>query len=187
MAKKSLLSPPGIASYAFVFRKQPAMNPSQEAKYSITLLIDKDEDLGPLKKACLTVAEAKFGAKAKDLIRRNALRMPFRDGDEEKPDDPNYRNRVFISAKTSTRPGVVDTDLNEIIDESDFYSGCVCRISLVPFAYDTAGNKGVSFALNNVQKLDDGERLSGRPNPEDEFGDADRKSSSDYDDDDIPY
>ena len=183
MAKKSILSPPGIASYAFVFRKQPAMNPGQEAKYSITLLIDKGEDLVPLKKACLDAAEAKFGARAKDMIRRNLLRMPFRDGDEERPDDPNYQGRIFISAKTNLRPGVVDADLNEIINEADFYSGCICRISLVPFAYDTAGNKGVSFALNNVQKLSDGERLSGRPAPEDEFGNDDRPE----DDDDIPF
>ena len=37
------------------------------------------------------------------------------------------------------------------------------------FAYDKAGNRGISFGLNNVQKLGDGERLDGRLKAEDDF------------------
>ena len=43
------------------------------------------------------------------------------------------------------------------------------RASLRPFTYDTNGSKGVSFALQNLQKLRDGERIDGRLRPEDEF------------------
>ena len=43
------------------------------------------------------------------------------------------------------------------------------------FAYDKAGNRGVSFRLNNVQKLDDGERLDGRLKAEDDFEAIDDK------------
>jgi hypothetical protein len=46
------------------------------------------------------------------------------------------------------------------------------RASLRAFAYDTNGNKGVSFGLNNIQKLGEGQRLDGRKAATDEF-DAD--------------
>jgi hypothetical protein len=63
-------------------------------------------------------------------------------------------------------------------------------VSCRAFGYDTNGNKGVSFALVNVQKLADGKRLSGNPSAEDEFGKASSKPSkgksrrSDDDDED---
>ena len=43
------------------------------------------------------------------------------------------------------------------------------RFSITAFGYDVKGNKGISFALNNVQKWADGERLDGRVRAEDEF------------------
>ena len=43
------------------------------------------------------------------------------------------------------------------------------RASLIAFAYDTQGNKGVSFALGNVQVYDDGARLDNRKAAADEF------------------
>ena len=59
--------------------------------------------------------------------------------------------------------------MNEILDESEIYSGCYGKVSLRAFAYDQKGNKGVSFGLQNVQKVRDGESLGGRVNPQDEF------------------
>ena len=57
-----------------------------------------------------------------------------------------------------------------ITDHAEVYSGCKVRATLSVFAYEKAGNRGVSFGLNNVQKLDDGERLDGRLKAEDDFG-----------------
>jgi hypothetical protein len=51
---------------------------------------------------------------------------------------------------------------NDIINEADFYPGCYARATVRPFWYDTAGNKGVAFGLQNIQKLADGEPLGGR-------------------------
>ena len=45
----------------------------------------------------------------------------------------------------------------------------MCARALRPFSYDINGSRGVSFALQNVQKLRDGERIDGRLRPEDEF------------------
>lgn len=40
---------------------------------------------------------------------------------------------------------------------------------MTAFAYDMPTSKGVSFALNNVQKLGDGKRLDGRVAATDDF------------------
>ena len=41
------------------------------------------------------------------------------------------------------------------------------------YGYDKAGNKGVAFGLQNLQKLGDGERFSGRTAAEDDFDSVD--------------
>lgn len=51
------------------------------------------------------------------------------------------------------------------------------------YAYDKAGNRGVAAILNNVQKLEEGERKGGRRSASDAFGaedeDEDRGSRRD--------
>jgi Protein of unknown function (DUF2815) len=171
--QKALVTPPGIASYAFVWKPQPSMTAGQDSKYTITLIVSKKADLTNLQKACEAAAVKKFGDKALKLIKLGKIKMPFRDGDEERDEDELYAGKVFFAAKSTQQPRVVDEDLNPITDQFEFYSGCKCRISVWPFGYDINGNKGITFALNNVQKLGDGERLSGRGAPEDDFGDND--------------
>jgi hypothetical protein len=180
--QRALITPPGIASYAFVWKPQPSMTAGQEPKYALTLVVSKKADLTPLRKACETAAVKKFGDKALKLIKLGKIKLPFRDGDEEREDDDLYAGKVFFAAKSNQQPRVVDENLKSITDQFEFYSGCKCRISVWPYGYDVNGNKGVAFSLNNVQKLADGERLSGRQAPEDEFGDSD----DDEDDDDAP-
>jgi hypothetical protein len=67
------------------------------------------------------------------------------------------------------QPGLVDQNLQRIISTDDFYSGCYARATITAYGYDKAGNKGVAFGLQNVQKLADGERFSGRTAAEDDF------------------
>ena len=88
------------------------------------------------------------------------LKGGLRDGDAEK-DDPAYANSYFINANSAQKPGVVDQDLNPIIDTSEFYSGCYGRASITFYPYNAQGSKGIACGLNNVQKLEDGEKLGG--------------------------
>ena len=79
---------------------------------------------------------------------------------------------MFLNAKSSRKPGVVDADLNAILDKEEFYSGCYGRASLNFYAYDYQGTKGIGVGLNNLQKLEDGERLGGDfSTAEEDFGD----------------
>lgn len=68
------------------------------------------------------------------------------------------------------KPGVVDKSMDPITDPDELYSGAKYRASLTAYAWDhPTGGKGVSFSLNNVMKVEDGEPLDGRTSPEDDF------------------
>lgn len=162
----NVMTPKFRASYAYVFRPSKPMQLGGEPKYSITMLFEKTADLSALKKAVQEAAAEKWGPD-KTKWPKN-LRSPFRDQGEK--DKPGYEpGCIFITATSKQRPGLVDAKLQEIIEEKEFYSGCYARATVRAFAYDQAGNRGVSFGLQNIQKLADGEPLGGRTRPEDDF------------------
>ncbi len=96
----------------------------------------------------------------------------------------NYNDKVVVEARTKLKPGVVDQKRNEILDASEFYAGCYARATLTCYAYDSMGNKGVSFGLQNVQKVKDGTAFSGKRNAKDDFDEIeDLDSDADLDKD----
>lgn len=160
---KRVITPEFRVSFPQVFT--PKAFEDQEPKYSVVMLFDKKTDLASLKKAAFNAAVEKWGSKEK--FPKN-LRMPFRDG-SERSDTPGYEGTIFISASSKNQPGLVNGKREAILDQKDFYAGCYARAELIAFAYVKAGNKGVSFSLQNVQKLRDGTPFSGRKNAEDVF------------------
>lgn len=162
--KKKCMTPKFRVSYPAVFEAKSFKD--QAAKFSVVMIFDKKTDLKELKRAAVNAAIEKFGPREKWPKK---FKLPFRDGDEERADTPGYENSIFVTATSKQRPGVVDKQLNPIISEDDFYAGCYARATLIAFAYDQAGNRGVSFSLQNIQKIEDGERFGGRRNAEDEF------------------
>lgn len=173
---RKCITPEFRVSFPNVFKARAFQD--QEAKYSLVMLFPKKTDLTALKKAAAAAATEKWGAKEK--WPKN-LRLPFRDGND-KPDTQGYEDCIFVSASNKHRPGLVDNKLQAIIDEEGFYAGCYARAEVIAFAYDTKGNKGVSFSLSNIQKLRDGEPFSGRKAAEDVF-----ESVDDGSDDEAAY
>lgn len=166
MATKQI-TPEFRVSFSNVFRPgKPIAGTSNEGKYGLTGLFKKGEDLSALKAAAEEAITEKWGADKAKWPKN--LRSPFRD-QGEKEFDGYVEGAIFINMTSKQRPGLVDANMNDIIDESEFYSGCYARASINAFAYDNAGNRGVAFGLNNVQKLRDGEPLGGRTRPEDDF------------------
>ena len=168
---KTVKTPKFRVSFPHVF--EPHAFEKNPAKYSIVMLFPKDTDLKALKMACNAAAAQKWGTDTSKWPKNaggQPIRMPFRDG-AEKTDLQGYEGNIFVSASTKTKPGLVDQKLQPIEAESDFYAGCYARAELQAFAYDTNGNKGVSFALQNVQKLADGEPFAGKKKAEDTFND----------------
>ena len=156
-------------SYAHVF--EPASIEGSEPKYSVSILIDKNDKktLSRVKAAIEAAKQAglsKFGGK----IPAN-LKLPLRDGDTEREDDEVYAGKYFINANAKTKPGIVDKGGNPIIDTTEFYSGCYGHASITFYAFNTSGNKGIAAGLNNLMKTRDGEMLGGRASAEDDFAD----------------
>ena len=164
-----ILTPRARASYVYVFRPQKPMQVGQEAKYSVVLLFDPGADLTAMKAAAGQCVIEKWGPD-KDKWPKN-LKSPFRD-QGEKDADGYVKGAIFVTATSKLKPGCVkrvNGELHDIIEEKDFYSGCYCVASVRPFAYDANGNRGVSFGLQHVMKIADGEPLGGRTKPTDAF------------------
>lgn len=158
-------------SYANVF-EPTAMQDGQTPKYNVSIIISKSDakTVEAIKKA---IEAAKEAGKSKIADKNGKipvnLKTPLRDGDEERPDDPAYENSYFINANSERKPGIVDRDLNPIMSRDDFYSGCYGRASINFYAFNV-NSKGIACGLNNLQKLEDGERLAGGSSAEEDFG-----------------
>jgi hypothetical protein len=88
-------------------------------------------------------------------------RIPLKDGDFLRGDDPVYKGCWFLDATTTVKPKIVGLDLKPITDTSEIYSGVYARCVLTFRPYPNAGG-GVSAVLGNIQKLADGTSTSQR-------------------------
>lgn len=161
MATEKVLTPKFRVSFPAVFVPRAAMD-GAEPKYSVVMLFPKTADLSKLKAIAKQALVEKWG----DKIPKD-LRSPFRDGNEKELD--GYADCIFITASSKMKPGLVDGQKQEIISADEFYAGCYARATVNAYAYDRNGNRGVSFGLQNIQKLEEGEPFSGRTRPEDDF------------------
>ena len=159
----------------------------QDPKFSATLLIPKSDkktliDMKNAIEAAKEAGKSKFNGKIP-----NNLKSTLRDGDTDDsidPDEnPEYAGNYFIRVSSKTKPGIVDADVNPIMDAGEIYSGMYGRASINFFAYNTAGNRGISAGLNNVQKTRDGDFLGGRSKADDDFSQWDAGDDEDSDDD----
>lgn len=175
MARKGNQVTTGKIRMSYVVLDKPrAVVEGQEPKYSMSILIPKADKktVAEIKEAFEEVKKAAIKDKWGGKLPAN-LRMPLKDGDEERPDDPVYAGHYFLNATAKTRPLVLDYDKQEIMDLSEVYSGCYGKAVVNFYAYAAPGNKGIACGLLGVQKLYDGEPLSGS-----------RITASAFDDDD---
>lgn len=171
--EKKCLTPKFRVSFPAVFKAKAFKE--QEPKYSVVMLFDKKADLKELKRAANNAIIEKFGP---DKTRWPAkLRSPFRDGNE-KQDLQGYANTIFVTASSKQQPGVINQRKEDILSEQEFYAGCYARATLIAFYYDQSGNKGVSFSLQNLQKMADGEKFSGRRDAAEEFDEVEDGSDN---------
>lgn len=158
-------------SYAHLFTPTTPKNanPGTPAKYSVCILIDKDDTntlqmiRTAIKKAYDAGVPTRFGGKAPRVWHN-----PLRDGDEElengKKDpekNPEYAGKYFINASSQRKPGLVDRRGQEIIDPEELKSGDYAKVDINFYAYSNTGSNGVACGINNVMKTKDGEALGG--------------------------
>ena len=151
-------------SYANVW--EPKSINGGDEKYSVSLIIPKADT--KTVKAAIEAAKQEGKAKFGGRVPAN-LKTPLRDGDVDRPDDEAYKNSYFINANSKDKPQIVDKNVKPILDQSEVYSGCYGRASITFYAFNSNGNKGIACGLGNLQKLADGDALSGRTKAENEF------------------
>lgn len=196
-------TPEATISYPKVFVPAPTdpNDPDSPKKYSAAFVFPAGTDLKPMKAAVINEAKARWGDKLKGakletletptgpalflVAGKLRLRLPWREDGEEK----GYpEGSIFINARSDRKPGIVtripDPDTGKpmpLTDESKLYAGAIVKASLDVYAYDTNGNRGVTFGLGNIQLIRDGERLDGSVAAENEF-EADEDAVADLSD-----
>jgi hypothetical protein len=151
------------SGYVHVFG-EGKVNESGRRSWSLTAYIPKDHPQIDAIKAAIAAAKEKDAAK----IGKSGIKSPLLDGDA-KNDDGSFRYKgdecrgqyLLRCVNYNRRPKVVDQTLKDILDPEQFYSGCYANVSISFFGYAGAANKGISPGLDAVQKVRDGERLSG--------------------------
>lgn len=169
---KVLTTPEAVLSYPSLFQPR-AMNEGDTPKYEATFIFGPDTDLTEIRQAIMEVGKAKWGDKFPGMLKAGKVRLPLRDDWEDKgyPEDS-----TFFAARSHNRPGVVSVYPSEhdpskpalITDENKIYPGCVVKGLVSCYAY-TKPQPGITFGLEGVQKIRDGERLDGRVNAQSVF------------------
>lgn len=155
-------------SYVHLFKPYAAMQ-GQEEKYSCTVLVPKsDVDTMGRINAAIEAAKQKGITEKWNGQCPPIVPTPINDGDGVRPSDgmpygPECKGHwVFTaSAKEDYPPEVVDKLGNPILNQSQIYSGIYGRVNINFFPYSFGGKKGIGCGLGPVQKLEDGESLSG--------------------------
>ena len=159
----------GEVRFSYLKVWEPESINDSDPKYSVSILIPKTDTqtIKAINKAIEAAKQAgiaKFGGKIPPV-----MKLPLRDGDQERPDDENYAGCYFVNANCKNQPGLVYKNGQRIIDSTELYSGCYGRASINFYAFNSNGNKDIACGLNNLMKTRDGDPLGGRSRAEDDF------------------
>lgn len=161
-----------------------AIQEGQDPKYSCMILIPKD-DTANLKRIERAIDAAFEAGKSGHLkgVKRDRLKITLRDADEELDleANPEFEDHMFMNVNSANKPGLLNKYKEKTDSQDDIYSGVFAHVSLNFYAYNTAGNRGVTAGLNNVLSLGRGDYLGGRASADSDF--ADFEVEDDYDED----
>ena len=114
------------------------------------------------------------------MVKKNGTPLHDADEDGKADEDPIYEGFYYINTSSKRKPQVVDRQVQPILDDSEIWSGCWANVTIAVFAFDVPENKGVSFGLNNVQKVKEGDRLGGAANADEDFVEIDDDDDGDF-------
>lgn len=166
--------------------KPYAQQPGQDPKYSCTVLVPKNPATNR------QMIDAAIAAAAQRAIEKYGKTFPaapkvsVHDGDGVRPSDgqpfgDECKGCWVFTASNKSPVTVVDLNLQPILDATQIYSGMYANVGVTFFGYNAPQNKGIGVALDNVQKIADGEPLGGsRASAEDDFGAAEPQVSAHY-------
>ena len=157
----SMLTPEFRVSFPKIF------SPDDKNKFGLAMLFPKETtDISVLMSEVDRVVKEKYPKGAPDNLMRSV-----HDGDTKTREE--QEGMWYVNAKAGKyRPGLIDQNLQPIVDEAEFYPGCWARAVVNVFSWEDPkhGTKGISVGVRNIQKIRDDEPLISRVKAEDEFG-----------------
>lgn len=148
-------------SYCHLWEKTKLPDSDKEV-YSVSILIPKNDTktLAAINEAISNALEN--GKDKLGKVPKSKIKLPLRDGDEERPDDEAYKGCYYLNCKNSKEVTIVDSRVQPILDQNEVYSGCYgkANISFYPYAYNNM-SYGVGVSIRAFQKIKDGESLGG--------------------------
>lgn len=175
-----VVTTPALLSFPALFKPRPKHTSTPNVlSYQATIIFPASFDVTPLKNA-INTARTKMERKGvmapakriKENMSTSPNGYPLRKSEDRISVSDDGTKRLppgfepgghFISTHSKNRPTLVDERVQAVIDEAKFYAGCWCIFHLGAFVWEANSRWGVSFGLNGVQFVKDGERLSGRP------------------------
>jgi hypothetical protein len=170
----------GRLGFPHLYQPSVVKNTDSKPAYSCQLYLDKKDS--EFSEYARLIYEAIEEAKAEGVKTKKgwAGEEPepldikwLKDGDKlkGKKKRPETDGHLVVAARSPDRPGVVDANLQKIIDEKKVYAGCYVYLQVNIFPYDT-GSNGIGCCLNNVMYVKDGEPLAGKESAESAFGEV---------------
>lgn len=145
-------------SYPHVFEKD------QNGKYSLVALIPKTDEKTYQKvmEACKALYAEHKNNTLKGLKFEEVM-LPIHDGDGRKPKGGAYGAECagmwVLSAKTNSKPVIVDAYNVPVTDQDEVYPGTWGRVAIAFGVYNNSGNRGITCYLNGLKTYSKGDRF----------------------------
>lgn len=179
--QKTFTTPPLRCGYVNVFEaKLNQFNNNEE--YSLQLIIHKQRDrefLAKLTEAVDAILHTTFKGKVPKGAHNPIVDAAEWHEEKGRPLPEYLQGCVTVNVKNQRQPGVVDRDLNDVLDSREFQSGDYARVNFNLFGY-AKGAGGVSASLQNVQVIRKGEPLGSATRPTDVFDEWDDEEGEDW-------
>lgn len=149
---------------------------AKDEKFKVTVLVPKsDTQTKAAIDAAVEAAAVQGTTKKWGGSRPPQLSVCVHDGDGPRPSDgqafgAECRGHWVFTASSKNMPGIVDANVQPVLDQREVYSGAYGRVNVSFFPYNNNGKKGIGCGLNHVQKLRDGEPLVDRVTVAEAFG-----------------
>jgi hypothetical protein len=176
---RSILTPEGMLMFNHLTEASPRF-PGNDLDFNFVLLMQDEKPLGvnasaewkDMRAAIAEAIDFEWGAgMCKDAAFVKTLQLPFKDALLKKQYTGFVAGKVFMNPWTKERPGIVDENLQDIIDPKKIWAGQMCRATVVFFPYDVSvKSRGISVMVNNVQiTKSDMPRMDGKRNAQADF------------------
>lgn len=139
---ETIVSPTGVAAYSWLTKPDTAFGQNH---FKVTLMLDKADKAAADFVKKVNKAHASFA-------NGKSTKSPIKDGDESGKD--GQEGKWIFTAKTQYSPKLVDTQRQQLPENSAPMSGDLIRVAMGLAQYDTGANAGVSLRLKAVQLVE---------------------------------